>query len=85
MYPLELHTNIEKPTSKSKSTSQTKLNVDLKECRPRITAVAIGEMRTRGIGVEQSDARLNLAVSIKYWTLNKWRASEPLDEKFQLV
>ena len=46
MYPLELHCDMEKPTSKSKNTTHKKLNVDTKECRPRRTAAAIAEMRT---------------------------------------
>ena len=59
LYPLELHCDMEKSTSKSKNTSHNKLNVDVKEYRPRRTAGAIAEMQTRDIIAEQSDERLN--------------------------
>ena len=54
LYPLELHCDMEKSTSKSKNTSYKKLNVDAKEHRPRRTEAAIAEMRTRDIIAEQS-------------------------------
>ena len=55
LYPLELHCDIEKSTSKSKNISHKKLNVDAKEYRPQRTAAAIAEMQTRNIIAEQSD------------------------------
>ena len=53
LYPLELHCEMEKSTRKSKNTNHKKLNADAKEYRPRRTAAAIAEMRTRGIVAEQ--------------------------------
>lgn len=44
LYPLEQHCDSEKPTSKSKSTSPKKLNVDAKQYKPRITATTIPKM-----------------------------------------
>ena len=55
LYPLELHCNIEKSTSKFKNTSHKNLNADAKESRPRRTVAPIAEMRTRDIIAEQSD------------------------------
>ena len=55
LYPLELHCNMKKSTSTSKNTGHKKLNVDAKKCRPRRTAAATAEMRTRDIVAEQSD------------------------------
>ena len=54
LYPLELHCNMKKSTSKSKNTSHKKLNVDAKEFKPRGTAAATAEMRTKDIIAEQS-------------------------------
>ena len=54
LYPLELHCNMKKSTSKSKNTSHKKLNVDAKDFKPRGTAAAIAEMRTKDIIAEQS-------------------------------
>ena len=55
LYPLELHCDMEKLTSTSKNTSHKELNVDSKEYRPRRTAAAIAEIRTKDIVAEQSD------------------------------
>ena len=49
LYPLELHCDIEKSTSKSKNISHKKLNVDAKEYRPQRTAAAIAEYHSRAI------------------------------------
>ena len=55
LHPFERHCDMEKSTSKSKNTSHKKLNVDVKEYRPRRTAAVIIEMRTRDTVTEQSD------------------------------
>ena len=43
-YPLKLHCDMEKSTSKSKNTSYKKLNVDAKKFKSRRTAAATSEM-----------------------------------------
>ena len=79
LYSLELHCDMEKPTSISKDTSHKKLNVDAKEYWQWRTAAAIAEMRIRDIVGEQSDEWLSHGFGIWYWTLNRGRVSEPLD------
>ena len=55
---------MEKSTNKSNSTNYNKLNVDVKEYRPRRTAAALAEMRARDNVAEQLTLSDSFMVSI---------------------
>ena len=81
LYPLELHWDMEKLTSKSKNTSYKKLKVDAKEYTPQGTVAAIVDIRIRDIIAEKSDEWL-ISVSvfnIRY--MNMGRVLKPPDEE----